>query len=597
MPNPIITLRNVSWSYARSGLWALKNINLEIGQGECIAVMGANGSGKTTFCKLLNGIIPHSQAGRLLGTVTVDGLDTAAVSVPRLSGITGMALDDPDTQLFTARVRDEIAFGPENLLTPPDETERRVNHALEIAGLSRYADFSPAALSGGQKQRLVIAAALAMAAKIVVLDESSSQLDPEGARGVLALIHKIRQESGLTVIITTHNSEEAAECAGRICVLKNGKMAACAPPTQILSDVRLLEECGIKPTPASELAHCLRERGAVLSSSPALSPDVKKVIMEWINDRQDISTTVIDKADIEAPLTGHIPQPAVIQIDHLYFSYNRDSPKNSAAIEGHIKNTDTLDNINLVIYENDFIAVAGQNGSGKTTLLKNVCGLLRPDRGTILVRGKDSGTMSVAAISAEIGFVMQNPDRQLFAATVYEEVAFALENAGLPEDEIRHRTQAALEPVGLWEQRETFPPALSRGDRARTVIAAVLAMGSKIIIMDEPSAGQDYLGCRRIMAAAQKLHKEGYTVIFVTHNMALAAGYARRIIVMKDGRILMDGRPAEVFARTAELAEAGILPPPVVLLAEQFCGEIPLEPIPLTAGELADRLISCKKRL
>jgi energy-coupling factor transport system ATP-binding protein len=251
-----------------------------------------------------------------------------------------------------------------------------------------------------------------------------------------------------------------------------------------------------------------------------------------------------------------------------------------------------LEDVTLTVADNEFTAIIGQNGAGKTTLLKNITGLLRPAGGEIVIRGRNSRDMSVSAIAAEIGFVTQNPDRQLFTSTVYDEAAFALKTAGLSGAEIRRRVEDALAAVGLSEERETFPPALGRGDRAKVVIASVLAMGSKTLILDEPAAGQDYRGSRRIMDIAAELRGRGYTVLFVTHNMALAAEYAQRIVVMKDGRVYMDGSPREVFGRVEELEQAGILPPPINRLSRELRPDIPLPRDALSAAELADMLNS-----
>jgi energy-coupling factor transporter ATP-binding protein EcfA2 len=285
MPETIVTLEHVSWSYSRSRTWALQNISLEIARGELLAVMGENGAGKTTLCKLCNGIIPHSQPGTLRGTVTVDGMVTARSSVAALAGRVGMAFDDPETQLFTARVRDEAAFGLENLRMAPADIEERVAWALETAGLSSYADASPAALSGGQRQRLAIAAALVMAEKLLVLDEPTSQLDPAGAAEVLSLVREIRRGRGLAVIMATHNSEEAAACADRVCVLKNGAVAACGAPGDIFSDSALLRECWIQPPQVSELASRMRERGSPLPVFPLCFDEAKAAVLAWYKGR------------------------------------------------------------------------------------------------------------------------------------------------------------------------------------------------------------------------------------------------------------------------------------------------------------------------
>jgi len=470
----LINIENVYYSYPGEKNRALENINLTVEQGEILAVMGENGAGKTTFCKLFNGIIPCLAEGRFSGNVTVDGENTRESQVPSLALKTGMVLDDPDAQLFTSRVRDEIAFGPENLLLTPQEIEERIAFALTATGLCGFEERSPATLSGGEKQRLVIASALAMGGKILVLDEPLSRLDPQGAEEIISVLQNIRAQYRITVIITTHESKSASVLADRICILKNGRIAACDTSKNIFANSALLEENGIQ-------APC----GA----------DIKKVFTAG-------SKPVSSEA---------------VKVTGFCFSYG----KTGVSIE----------NINLTVADNDFLAIAGKNGCGKTTLLKSITGLLRPSSGDIFIRGKNTKELSVSGISKEIGFVMQNPDTQLFTDSVFNEVSFALKNARLPKAEIQKRTEDALRTVGLTEPN-AFPYALSRSDRTKVVIASVLAMGCKILIFDEVDVGQDRRGCVHIMNTARELHSRGYTIIFVTHNMSLVCEYAHRLIVM-----------------------------------------------------------------
>ena len=285
MPEPIITLDNVSFAYARSSNWALKNISMKIMEGDCIAVMGENGAGKTSFCRLLNGLIPHSLAGKLLGTVVVDGINTASSSVARLAGTVGMAFDDPQTQLFTAGVSDEVAFALENLRLPPQEIREKVQWALNAAGLAAYAGYAPAQLSGGQKQRLAIAAALAMADKVLVLDEPASQLDPAGAREVLSLILELRNRQGLTVVMATNSGEEAAECADKILVLKNGSCAAFDTPQRVFADKLLIDNSAIQCPQVSELAFHLASLGKPLGDIPVNLDVAEKSVLDWYHEQ------------------------------------------------------------------------------------------------------------------------------------------------------------------------------------------------------------------------------------------------------------------------------------------------------------------------
>jgi energy-coupling factor transport system ATP-binding protein len=275
-----------------------------------------------------------------------------------------------------------------------------------------------------------------------------------------------------------------------------------------------------------------------------------------------------------------IMEPA-IKIDHVSYSY--DSQNYS------------IEDIDLTIEDNEFVAIIGQNGAGKSTLLKNLTGLLRPTKGEIYIRGKNSREMSVSLISGEIGFVLQNPDRQLFANTVFEEAAYALKNMGMAEDEIGAKVRTSLAAVGLSGAEELFPPALSKGDRAKVVIASVLAMGSKTIILDEPTSGQDYRSCHQIMDIARDLHQKGHTIIYVTHNMSLIAEYAKRTIVMTQKRVLMDGNVAEIFSRVEELARTNILPPQITRLSQQLRAELPLEKEALNMADMGELLLAMKR--
>ncbi|MCL2127389.1 MAG: energy-coupling factor ABC transporter ATP-binding protein [Treponema sp.] len=276
----------------------------------------------------------------------------------------------------------------------------------------------------------------------------------------------------------------------------------------------------------------------------------------------------------------------VIRIEKLCYSYDTERK--------------ILDSVDLSIFENEFTVILGQNGSGKTTLLKNISGLLRPVHGSIYLRGKDTARMSVADIAGEIGFVMQDPDSQLFEQTVYDEVAFSLKLSGgkksgrnvsaLQKKQISEKAEDALAAAGILDKRDAFPPSLGRAERINVVFASVLAMGPKIIMLDEPLAGQDCRGCRRIMGILADLHKKGHTVLMVTHNVNIAAEFARRVIVMKDAKIFMDGDAAGVFGQPEKLALAGILPPEITRLGQALRGRIPLEKDPLVPGELTAML-------
>ena len=485
MPQDIITFENVCYSYPNEKKPALENINLTVKECEFLAVMGENGAGKTTFCKLINGIIPNLSGGKMSGTVTVDGLTTVSSTTARLAQIAGMVMDDPDAQIFTSSVRSETAFGAENLLLPPQEIEERVKWALAAVGLAGYENRQPVTLSGGEKQRLSIAASLAMRTKILVLDEPLCRLDPNGAQEALSVLRSIREKYQITIIIAAHDSKMAADFADRVCVLKNGRIVSCDTAKTIFSNHVFLEENGIRPPREADINKIFTIKNVNVNEEPA------------------------------------------IKINNFNFSY-----ENSGT---------SIENINLSIEDNDFAAIIGKNGCGKTTLLKNITGLLKPCSGDIYIRGKNTKKLTVSEISKEAGFVMQNPDNQLFTSSVFKEVSFALKNLKFSKQEINQRVKDALKTAGL-ENPDAFPHALSRADRTKTVTACILAMGCKIIIFDEVDIGQDYRGSLKIMDIARDLHSKGFTIIFVTHNMSLVCEYARRLIMMDRKGIMMDMR-------------------------------------------------------
>jgi len=494
----IIDFNDVSYTYPHSKKKAIEGVNFSVYQGEFLAVMGETDAGKTTFCKLINGIIPLLSGGRLSGHVTVDVVRTDNCSVPQLALKAAMVMDDPDAQLFTSSVREEAAFGPENLLLPPQEIEERIDFSLGAAGLKGFEDREPTSLSGGEKQRLVIAAALAMKTPILVLDEPLCRLDPKGAAEVMSVLKDIQKKHNMTIVMAAHDSEMMAKYADRVCILKNGKIAALDTAKIIFSNAELLENNGIQsPKIINEFFLAENAENAELGGERSLEPN-------------------------------HFYSSA-ITICNLNFKY----PTGTG-----------ISNINLSINEGDFIALIGDNGCGKTTLLKCITGLLRPYRGEILIKNKNANELSVSDISKDVGFVMQNPDTQLFTDSVFKEVSFALKNMRLSKTEIKRRVEEALDIVGL-QDAQAFPHALGRADRTKTVIACVLAMGCKIIILDEIDVGNDYSGNLKIMNVLRSLQQKGFTIIFVTHNMFLAQEYAHRLIKLDRSGIVYDRRREE----------------------------------------------------
>jgi len=503
----IIDFNDVSYTYPRSKEKALDKVKISVVQGEFLALMGETGSGKTAFCKLINGVIPLLCGGRMSGTVTVDGICTDKSSVPHLALKVGTVMDDPDAQLFTSSVREEAAFGPENLLLPPDEIIKRIEYALGAVGLKGFEDRNPLNLSGGEKQRLAIAAALSMKGTILVLDEPLCRLDPQGAEEVLSVLKDLQKNYKITIVMAAHDSALVSKYADRVCILKKGKIAALDTAEIIFSDTKLLENNGIQPLK--------------IDNEFFLAESAEDAKNAESGGEMSLEPNLFYSSAISAPFAS-----SAITICNLNFKY----PAGTG-----------INNINLSVNEGEFAALIGGNGCGKTTLLKCVTGLLRPCRGDVFIKGINTKDLSVSDISKDVGFVMQNPDTQLFTDSVFKEVSFALKNMRLPKTEIKQRVQEALDAVEL-QDADAFPHALCRADMTKTVIACVLAMGCKIILLDEIDVGNDYPGNIKIMNVLQSLAAKGFTIIFVTHNMFLAHEYARRLIKLDRNGIVYDMR-------------------------------------------------------
>jgi energy-coupling factor transport system ATP-binding protein len=547
------------------------HLNLKINQGEFVAIMGENGASKSTVCQMMNGIIPNSIGGRLTGKVFVHGLDTRETDISGLATKVGIVLEDPETQLFTTSVKSEVAFGPENLCLPPQEIEERVRWALEVVRLVGYEDRLPTSLSGGQKQRLAIAANIAMRPDILVLDEATSQLDPVGVEEVLSVVRDLNKKYGMTILMATDASEMIARLMDRVVVLNQGRLEDDGTPRQIFANSSLFKKLMIRSPQVSQLATNLKEHDQALAGFPITVPEAVEGLQSLL---QGTSPAVLDTKE---PVTYN-NKPAAITVAHLDFIYQ---PLNVHAVK----------DVSFEIHQGEFVAVIGQNGSGKTTVLKNLLGLLRPTSGKVIVAGQDTQTTPVSEMARHVGFVLQNPDQQLFADTVEEEVAYGPKNLKLDKELVEQRVSNALKLVGLEDKRKEFPPALSKGDRAKTVIASALALDPSIVILDEPTTGQDFRGCHQIMQIAKSLHEQGRTVVFVTHHMALVAEYAQRVIVVSGGKILLDDVTEAVFSRPEVVRQACIIPPQITELGQALPEGMGLPRTPLTVQTMSSAIL------
>jgi energy-coupling factor transporter ATP-binding protein EcfA2 len=566
MNEAIAVLDKVSYMYPRSPEPVLRDISLEIHKGEFLGLIGPTGAGKTTLCLTLNGIVPQFYSGRFWGRATVAGLDTLDHPISRLARHVGAVFQDPETQLIATSVENEIAFALENLKVEREEILRRIPRVLSAVRLEGTEEKRPHELSGGQKQRLAIAAALAVRPDLLVLDEPTSQLDPVGEQEVFGVVRELNKEFGITILMASHAAEQMAEFADRIALLSEGQLATIGTPDEIYSQIDLLEEHHLRPPQVASTFYMAKKAGAPVDSVPVR-----------LEAGLDALGSLQKRCEIPPPTT--LPQPhassgkPVLSVRDLQHTY----PDGTEALHG----------ISLDIHEGEYVLIIGQNGAGKTTLVKHFLKLLEPTEGTVTVSGVETRELTVSGLARRIGYVAQNPDNQIFSRTVDEEVSFALVNLDYPKEEVEARTVESLEAMGLLEMRDVHPLSLPKGDRARVVIAAILAMKPEIIIFDEPTTGQDYRGAKYILDVSQQLHQVGRTVIVITHHLYLMPEYAERVIVMGKGTILLDAPIREAYHEVDLLKSTFLTPPQAVLLSQHLAHQVGVEYKFLTPEEVA----------
>jgi len=546
--NALLDIKDLSFTYRRTHKHALNSITLNIEKGEFIAILGRSGAGKSTFILTLNGLIPHFIKGDFEGSVLIDGVSTSGRSVAEISGEVGIIFQDFESQLFSTSVELEIAFGLENTGVEYEEIKTRIDKYLNLAGLSGFNLKEPALLSGGQKQRLAIAAVLAMEPLLVCLDEPTTDLDPEGKSSVFKLLDTIRKDRNRAIVAVEHETDELMG-ADRCIVIDSGKIVIDGPPEEIFRDISKIETLGIMPPQLAVLAQTL---GA---GNPFKNADDAYVY--FTSNGFHLDTLRIQQIINEDKRFESSNGEQILNMEGVTFFYeNEKSP--------------VLDNIDLSICRGEIIAIAGKNGSGKTTLVKQINGLLKSTSGKIAIDGKDISTYSHLDLVQKAGFVFQNPDYQIFSETVEDEVAFTPKLLSLSEDEIRKRVSDSLQAVGLEENRKDDPFVLTKGQRQRIAVASVLAAKSDIIILDEPTTGLDYIELTGMMNLLLKLNSEGHTIIMVTHSMHVITKYARRLIIMQDGKIAFDGKTRDGMKNEKLLKECHIKLPEVVKLSSML---------------------------
>ena len=550
---PIISFRNFSFQYRAQKRPTLTNINLEIYPGERVLIAGPSGSGKSTLAGCINGLNPFSNPGACTGTLTVDGVDAPNSSLFELSAHVGTVLQDPDGQFIGLTVGEDIAFALENSCTPQDEMHAITRHAAELVGIENHLGYAPHELSGGQKQRVSLAGVMVDQVKILLFDEPLANLDPATGKQAIELIDEIQKKTDTTVLIIEHRLEDVLwRNVDRIVLVNDGTILADLRPDELLSG-SLLAENGIR-----EPLYVTALRYAGVDITPDKHP-------------AHVDSLVLDDTDTQKLRDWFTarPRPAaqperepLLEVKGLSFGYQ--------------KGQQTLRDVSFSIGKGEMVSIVGRNGAGKSTLSKLICGFETPDAGEIFLNGKPLAEENIRRRARHIGYVMQNPNQMISKTMIYDEVALGLQRSGLTEEQIREKVEATLRVCGLYPFRNWPISALSFGQKKRVTIASVLVLDPELILLDEPTAGQDFRHYTDIMEFLRGLNARGVTVVMITHDMHLMLEYTRRALVFCDGRLIADRTAAAVLCDPALVEQAALKETSLYTLANR-CGIAPAQ--------------------
>jgi energy-coupling factor transporter ATP-binding protein EcfA2 len=550
---PIISFRNFSFQYRAQKRPTLTDIDLEIYPGERVLIAGPSGSGKSTLAGCINGLNPFSNPGACTGTLTVDGVDAPHSSLFELSAHVGTVLQDPDGQFIGLTVGEDIAFALENSCTPQDEMHAITRHAAELVGIENHLGYAPHELSGGQKQRVSLAGVMVDQVKILLFDEPLANLDPATGKQAIELIDEIQKKTDTTVLIIEHRLEDVLwRNVDRIVLVNGGTILADLRPDELLSG-SLLAENGIR-----EPLYVTALRYAGVDITPDKHP-------------AHVDSLVLDDTDTQKLRDWFTarPRPAaqpewepLLEVKGLSFGYQ--------------KGQQTLRDVSFSIGKGEMVSIVGRNGAGKSTLSKLICGFETPDAGEIFLNGKPLAEENIRRRAQHIGYVMQNPNQMISKTMIYEEVALGLQRSGLTEEQIREKVEATLKVCGLYPFRNWPISALSFGQKKRVTIASVLVLDPELILLDEPTAGQDFRHYTDIMEFLRGLNARGVTVVMITHDMHLMLEYTRRALVFCDGRLIADRTAAAVLCDPALVEQAALKETSLYTLANR-CGIAPAQ--------------------
>lgn len=553
----IIEIRDLSFKYPLGSEPSLHNISLKIYPGEYVVITGPTGSGKTSLAITLNGIIPNLVEGDLEGAVIVDGMNTAEHQVHELTSSIGMVFQNPEDQLFSLNVTDEVAFGVENMGYLRPEIIERVDGAIEKVGLVSRRSYSIFHLSGGQKQKVAIASNLAIAPKILVLDSPTADLDPISSREVVnTLIDLRKKEPSKTFIVIDSDISDVINLADRIIVMDAGRIVLDTTPLDLLKNhFDLLDSLGIRVPDHIRVMYWLQQHFPEITEFPLEQERVHAILDELTNSGRLVFS---EAAKNKPHPNGKVED--VVKFKNVSFKYDH----------GPV----ILDNADLEIKNGEWLAIIGENGTGKSTVMKLVCGLIKPDQGVVETAGVNTSTSKLEDVLPYVGYLFQNPDNQLFMGTVEDEIGFSPRHRNCAPEDVEERINVALDLMDLQAERKNHPFTLSRGQRQRLAVATVLASRPKLLLLDEPTTGQDQVALDNLMHLTGSLIRDhSASVIMITHDMDLVARYATRVLVLDKGKIILDGSPMEIFTNARDtLARMKLIPPCMVELTTGLKG-------------------------
>lgn len=524
------------------GVQAVNGVSLSIDKGDYVVVLGRNGSGKSTLARLFNGLLLPRK-----GTIYVGGISTSNDElIWDVRRTLGLVLQNPDNQIVSTTVEEDVAFGPENLGVAPKEIRKKVDESLALVGMEEYAQHSPHQLSGGQKQRIAIAGILAMEPECIVLDEATSMLDPHGRNDVIETLRRLNKDRGITIVLITHHMDEAVG-ADKVFVMEGGRIILNGTPAKIFEKVDLIRSSGLDVPQVTALAYGLKQDGLPIKNLPLTIEEMVELLKELKRERlpntryKALKDSPDDLYGASAENLPNLDLQPIITVRSLSHTY----------MEGSTFEQRALQDVNLTVNRGEVLGIIGQTGSGKSTLVQHFNGILKPTSGTLDVDGLKAEGKELKELRQKVGLIFQYPEHQLFEETVYKDIIFGLNKNELTEDEIKERVFRVTELLGIDpEILEKSPFELSGGQKRRVAIAGVLVMKPEVIVLDEPTAGLDPQGSLDVFRILSTLNKEeNTTIIIISHNMEEIAEYCNRVAVMHKGRLVACDTSRTIFSK------------------------------------------------